>query len=66
MTRRLRHTAVVAGLLIVAVGTAFAQGGPPWGWRRAPPHGYFSGTHIERAEVDAAVKQTLDKAAKGT
>jgi hypothetical protein len=56
---------VVAGLLIIPVGTAFAQGGPPWGWRQALPHGYFSGTHIERAEVDAAVKQTLDKAAKG-
>jgi hypothetical protein len=66
MTRRLKHAAVLAALLTIPVSIGFAQGRPPWGWgwRSAPPYGYFSGTEVGRAKVDAAVKQTLDKATK--
>jgi len=68
MMKHLKRVALVAAALAVPAGIALAQGGPPWGgwgWRSAPPYGYFSGTQVDRSKVDAAVKQTLDKATKG-
>lgn len=67
MKHRKRAAALVA-VLCLPVSLALAQGGPPWGgwrWREGPPYGYYSGTHISRSKIDAAVKETLDKATKG-
>jgi hypothetical protein len=68
MMTHLKRAAILAAVLFVPVGLALAQVGPPWGgwgWRFGPPYGYFSGTQVDRSKVDAAVKQTLDKASKG-
>jgi hypothetical protein len=67
MRKRLKRAAILAAVFAIPAGVALAQGGPPWGWgwRPAPPYGYFSGKQVDRSKVDAAVKQTLDKATKG-
>jgi len=68
MMKHLKRVAVLATVLAIPAGIAVAQSGPPWGgwgWRYGPPYGYFSGTKVDRSKVDAAVKQTLDKATKG-
>lgn len=68
MMKYLKHAAALIAVLAVPVSVALAQGSPPWGgwgWRSGPPYGYYSGTQVDRTKVDAAVKQTLDKATKG-
>jgi hypothetical protein len=66
MVKVFKRLAVLAAVLTIPAGDALAQGGPPWGWRRAPPaYGYYSGVEVDRAKVDAAVKETLNKATKG-
>jgi hypothetical protein len=68
MTKHLKRATILAAVLSVSAGLALAQVSPPWGgwgWRFGPPNGYFSGTQVDRSKVDGAVKQTLDKAAKG-
>jgi hypothetical protein len=67
MMKRLCWTATVAVLLIASAAIALAQGGPSpgWGWRYGPrSYGYSSGIQVDRGKVDAAVKETLSKAAK--
>lgn len=67
MTKHFKRAAILAAVFAIPASVALAQGGPPWGWgwRQAPPYGYFSGKQVDRSKVDAAVKQTLDKATKG-
>jgi hypothetical protein len=66
MTKYLKWIAVLAAVLAIPVSVALAQGGPPWGWRHAPRgYGYLSGIEVDRGKVDAAVKETLNKATKG-
>lgn len=91
MTIDMKRRAVLAAILTVPAGIAFAQpygwgqggppfgggpggrGGPPyggggpggWGWRQGP-RGYSSGTEVDRGKVEAAVKEALGKATKGT
>ena len=65
MMERLKRTTLLALLLSIPLA-ALAQGGPPWGWRYAPRgYGYSTGAEVDRGKVDAAVKETLSKAAKG-
>jgi hypothetical protein len=66
MMNHLKRVAALAAVLAIPAGIALAQGGPPWGWRYGPPaYGYFSGVEVDRGKVDAAVKETLNKATKG-
>jgi hypothetical protein len=68
MMQRFKHVAVLAAALLIPPGVALAQGGPPWGWgwRHGPPaYGYFAGVEVDRAKVDTAVKDTLNKANRG-
>lgn len=69
MIKHFKRVALLAAALAIPAGVALAQGGPPpwggWGWRYGPSYGYYSGAEVDRAKVDAAVKQTLDKATKG-
>jgi hypothetical protein len=66
MAKSLRRIAVLAGLLAISASAVLAQGNPPWGWRYGPrAYGYSSGAEVDRGKVDAAVKETLNKATKG-
>lgn len=66
MSKVLKRVAVFAAVLAIPSSVALAQGGPHWGWRYGPrAYGYSSGVEVDRGKVDAAVKETLSKAAKG-
>lgn len=66
--KHLHRATLLATVLFIPASFALAQGGPPWGgwgWRSAAPYGYYSGGQVDRSKVDAAAKQTLDKATEG-
>ena len=66
MSKALKRVAVLAAVLAIPSSVALAQSGPPWGWRYGPrAYGYSSGVEVDRGKVDAAVKETLSKVAKG-
>lgn len=71
MMKHLTAAAVVVTALAIPAGVSLAQGGPPlyggppWGWRADQPYGYYSGSQVDSNKVDAAAKETLDKATKG-
>jgi hypothetical protein len=64
--KTLLHIVLLTMMFAASNGIVAAQSGPPWGWRYGPrAYGYSSGAEVDRGKVDAAVKETLDKATKG-